>query len=385
MNVITIKNLTKDYLILDRPRDVFRLIPPFNRSGRLNLFRALDHISLEVAQGEVVGLIGPNGSGKSTLLKILAGVSAPTAGAVRISGHISAILEVSTGFSQELSGRENIRRRLMLQGLTRQEVKRLLPEIIEFSELEDVIDEPVRAYSTGMGAKLVFSVVTAAVNDVVLLDEILAAGDEHFQAKSFRRIRDICSSGRTVVVASHDTVFVDRLCDRAIWLEKGKIRMAGDAHPVSIAYSGQDAKKVEASYPREFGQIESVEFDFVDGKMRITSRLRVHKPTENLQYQIALYDNRLGITSTVANTAWSGVTLPARVGPVVVTAEMETPGGLGGGLLETVLLCGTGDAGGGVTQDWWGWESDKQLYFKNPAQPPGQDYVRKSLEWRRCS
>ncbi|MCK4624091.1 MAG: hypothetical protein KAV00_02185, partial [Phycisphaerae bacterium] len=288
------------------------------------------------------------------------------------------------GFSEELSGRENIRRRLMLQGLTRRKIKRLLPEIIEFSELEDVIDEPVRTYSAGMGAKLAFSVVTAAVNDVVLLDEILAVGDEHFHAKSSRRIRDICSSGRTVVVASHDIAFVDRLCHQAVWLEEGRVRQQGDAHVVSMAYSGKDSEKVQAGYPREFGQIESVRINIVGTRMRVISHIRVCKSTPNLQYQVTVFDNRLGIISTMTETAWSDVPVPGEIGVIRISAEFETAAGLSRGLVGTALRHASNGASP-VVQDAWGWDNAKQVYFKNPGWTDGRGYIRKPFEWTRCS
>lgn len=382
--MIVAANLTKDYVILNRPKDVFRLIPPFDRGGGLSRHRALDDVSFHVENGEVLGVIGANGSGKSTLLKLLSGVSSPTAGRLDVRGRISAILEVSTGFSEGLSGRKNIQRRLMIQGLTQREIKHLVPEIIEFSELQDVIDEPARTYSMGMKAKLAFSVVTSAIYDVVLLDEIMAVGDEHFRAKSFRRIRDICRSGRTVVAASHDSSFVERLCDRAIWLDRGRIRSQGEAHATCAAYWGQDPEKADVGYPREFGQIDSVAVHMLDRKMRIASRIRIFKPTPDLQYQIAVRDNRLGVVSALMNTRRSGVRLPTHKGVLRLVTEFEMPAGLDKGLVGTSLLVGGGRENV-VVQDDWGWATGRQIYFKDLGRSDGRAYIQKPLEWRRCS
>jgi lipopolysaccharide transport system ATP-binding protein len=169
----------------------------------LPTFRALDQVSFSVENGEVLGIIGPNGAGKSTLLKIINGVSRPTSGKVHLNGSCTAILEVSTGFSPFLTGRENIYRRLMLQGYRVDEVKELEKRIIEFSELEPFIDQKVLTYSSGMAARLTFAIVTSALSEIVLIDELLVVGDEYFQGKCLKRIKEMCASGRTVVIASH--------------------------------------------------------------------------------------------------------------------------------------------------------------------------------------
>jgi ABC-type polysaccharide/polyol phosphate transport system ATPase subunit len=378
--MISVESLTKDYLLLARPIDAVRAA--LGRSRELKTFRALDNVSFEVKRGEVLGIIGANGAGKSTLLKILSGVLEPTSGKAAVNGRVSSLLEVSTGFNPVLTGRENIRRRLMLHGLSSWRVAELEPQIIEFAELEDVIDQKVITYSSGMSARLAFAIVTAAVNEVVLIDEILTVGDEHFQGKSFKRIRELCVSGRTVVIASHATNYIERLGDRAIWLEKGKVRLEGPAHQVAMAYFGGEAEKVEASYPREYGFIEDVCVETLHDTLEVTTVVRRIKPADNLHVQVAIHDNNLGILAALFNTSWQEVALPVGVGPIRVSVSFPAPVGLRNLLVGVALARGTGAIPGSIIEDSWGWKNNKQVYASRPGLERHRSYIRKSLEWK---
>lgn len=187
----------------------------------------LDGISFEVGKGEAVGLIGHNGCGKSTTLKLLSRIMYPDSGKIKIKGRVSSLIELGAGFHPDMSGRENIYINASIFGLTKKEIDQRLDDIIAFSELEEFIDNPVRTYSSGMYMRLAFSVAINVDADILLVDEILAVGDANFQSKCYNRMREIKSSGVTIVIVTHDTGVVERFCDRAIWINDGRIEYSG--------------------------------------------------------------------------------------------------------------------------------------------------------------
>ncbi len=196
---------------------------------------ALSEVSFEVAPGETVGLVGRNGAGKSTLLRVLAGIFRPTRGEVRVRGRVCPFLEPTAGFHAELTGRENALVAAVLLGLTRREALRRMDEVIDFSELGDRIDEPIRTYSTGMLARLGFSVVAAAGPEVLLADE-LSVGDAAFREKCAARLREFKSRGVATVYVSHSPDDVRRVCDRVVWLDRGAVRRIGTPDEVLAEY-----------------------------------------------------------------------------------------------------------------------------------------------------
>jgi ABC-type polysaccharide/polyol phosphate transport system ATPase subunit len=198
--------------------------------------RALEEINLRIKEGERVGVVGSNGAGKSTLLKLLAGVYPPTGGTREVRGQISSLFELSLGFEMDASGWENIMYRGYLQGETPRSIREKMQSIAEFSELGRFLDMPIRYYSSGMLVRLAFSIATAINPEVLLLDEVLAAGDASFQAKAVARMRGLISSARAVVIVSHDLASLERLCDRVLWLDRGRIRMDGPTREVIAAY-----------------------------------------------------------------------------------------------------------------------------------------------------
>jgi ABC-type polysaccharide/polyol phosphate transport system ATPase subunit len=210
----------------------------------------------------VLGIIGANGAGKSTLLKIITGVLDATSGSVDVSGRVTAILELGLGFNPEHSGRENVYLSGMLYGMPRAEIDRKFEAIVDFSGLRAFIEQPVKTYSSGMGSRLAFSIATAVDPEILIIDEALAAGDAMFVQKSMRRIRQLCSGGRTVLVVSHGTTILAQLCRNVLWLEGGRVKMYGSALPVVQAYDlaahqGADIESwIETAEDAALGSVE---------------------------------------------------------------------------------------------------------------------------------
>jgi len=198
--------------------------------------QALEHINLTVKQGERVGVIGRNGAGKSTLLKLMAGIYPPTSGVCRVTGRVSSLFDISLGFEPEANGWENIRYRSYLQGASLRSLQDKIQSIAEFSELGEFLDMPVRYYSAGMLVRLAFSVAAAIDPAILLVDEVLSAGDASFQTKARERMRALISSALAVVVVSHDLNALRQLCDRVLWLDHGRIYRDGPAEEVIAAY-----------------------------------------------------------------------------------------------------------------------------------------------------
>ncbi len=200
-------------------------------------FHALKGISLDVPQGEILGIIGKNGSGKSTLLNTVGGVFSADSGIVDLHGRSVSLLSIGVGFQKNISGRENILLNGLLLGFTEQQIREKIPEIIEFSELGDFIDKPVKTYSKGMYSKLAFSITAFLETDIILIDEILSVGDEHFKKKSAKKMKELISDeNRTVLIVSHSISTLKQLCTRVLWLHDGNIKMLGNTDEVLAAY-----------------------------------------------------------------------------------------------------------------------------------------------------
>lgn len=233
-------------------------------------FWALRDVSFDVKQGEVLGIIGRNGAGKSTFLKILARVTAPTTGSIKVRGRIASLLEVGTGFHPELTGRENVYLNGAILGMTKKEIDRKFEEIVDFSEVEDFIDTPVKRYSSGMYVRLAFAVAAHLDPEILIVDEVLAVGDVNFQKKCFGKMHSISSQGRTVLLVSHQMNAINRLCNRAVLLNEGKVETVGPASEIIKAYlaDNTDELKSKRSYEEDTGkkaQILNMEISFNNG------------------------------------------------------------------------------------------------------------------------
>lgn len=236
MPVIEVSHLTKEYRLgaLHSLKQTLlntgaRLIG--KRPEERPLFKALDDVTFSIEQGEVVGIIGHNGAGKSTLLKMLARISTPTSGALKVDGRIAPLIEVGAGFVADFTGRENVYLNGSIHGMSKKEIDRKFDEIVEFAEMAEFIDTPVKRYSSGMQVKLAFSVATSLDSEILIVDEVLAVGDLAFQRKCFDRMEELIKrQGRTVLLVSHNIRHVERICNRVIIMDHGRILADGDPH-----------------------------------------------------------------------------------------------------------------------------------------------------------
>jgi ABC-type polysaccharide/polyol phosphate transport system ATPase subunit len=258
---VDVINLSKTYRVYSTPWD--RLRELITRRPRHKQFHALEDVTFSLRHGEGLAIIGENGAGKSTLLKMLAGITAPTSGSLKVQGKVASILELGSGFHPEFTGRQNIVLNAAMLGLNEEELRQKMPEIVGFSELGDFIDQPVKVYSTGMAMRLGFSIATQVEPNVLIIDEALSVGDGYFQKKCMDRLRTYVESGGTLLFCSHAMYYVSAFCQRALWLRRGRPAAMGPVADVVREYenflltksapapaAGAGAKVVEAVAPR---------------------------------------------------------------------------------------------------------------------------------------
>ena len=266
---IRVKDLTKKYKLYQKRSE--RLANAFGKEKNIKEFYALKGVSFEISKGECVGIIGHNGAGKSTLLKLLTGVAFPTSGEIEINGRLASMLELGSGFNPELTGMENIYFNGSLNGLTKEEIDGKLKDILEFADIGNFIEHPVKNYSSGMFARLAFAVAINVDPDILIVDEILSVGDVGFQVKCMEKFNEFKKKGKTILYVSHGLGTVKKFCDRAIWLQKGEV--VDDGNSVIV---------VERYYNLNFNpaNIEQLK----DHKSDIINSIAVKSNTKNVEY-----------------------------------------------------------------------------------------------------
>ncbi len=232
---IEVKNLTISYRTLKHMS--LRQLIKRDKTAKEKEFVAVNNVSFDVEEGEIVGIVGENGSGKSTMLRSIAGIFSPNKGSIDIKGHTISLLSIGVGFEKDLSGRENIYLSGLLLGFTEKQIDEKVDEIIEFSELGDFIEKPVKTYSSGMYSKLAFSITAILESDIILIDEVLSVGDVKFKKKSFNKMQELIKNDkRTVLIVSHSSETIADLCTKVIWIHEGKLIMEGPTAEVLEKY-----------------------------------------------------------------------------------------------------------------------------------------------------
>ena len=259
--VIEAKSLGKTYRLYSSPYGRLLERMPWNKAPRHKAVHALHDITFDVKPGECVGLIGTNGAGKSTLLKVLSGTTYPTSGTYAVRGRVTSLLELGAGFHTHFTGHENIFMNAAMMGFSRKEAQKRYHEIVEFSELKDFIHAPIRTYSSGMVARLAFSVAFSTDPDLLIIDEILAVGDQNFQKKCFDKVWSFKERGKSMFFCSHGLYQVRQICERAIWLREGRMQMIGDSVTVTNEYATYENNLLEGGDPSPFADVPKAKGD----------------------------------------------------------------------------------------------------------------------------
>lgn len=310
-NAIEVRNMSKYFKVeYDKANTLKDKLLHWNRHN-VERHQVLNNINLNIRKGETVALIGTNGSGKSTLLKLMTKIIFPNTGEITTNGKLTSLLELGAGFHQDFTGRENIYFNASIFGLTRKDIEARIDDIIEFSELGTFIDNPVRTYSSGMYMRLAFSVAINVDADILLIDEILAVGDQHFQDKCYKKLEELKNSGKTIVIVTHSLDVVKKLCHRAIWIYKGEVRLDGDPVYVIDEYLDQVAKdhkeerkkaiesgkgkgraSITIDHPRDFSRIElsddNIKFDGWAITDDENAKLIIQLDDEPVEYDLSL-------------------------------------------------------------------------------------------------
>lgn len=360
--VVTAKDIWKEFRVYHEKNQSIKEIFIKRKRAEYEAFWALKDVSFAVKQGTTFGLIGENGSGKSTMLKILAKILRPNQGTVAINGKVSALLELGTGFHPELTGRENVYLNGSILGLSRKEIDNRFDDIVAFSELEQFIDTPVKTYSSGMYVRLGFAVATNVDPDILLIDEILAVGDEAFQRKSLDKLYELKRQKKTIIVVSHALSSIAEICDEAIWLDKGEIKAAGPARKVVATYLrevnqkeealsdlGDEVAREELGSRRGSGELQLKSVKLLDGqgqeksifktgeKLVFRMEYEAKRPIEKPVFGFTLY-TRSGVLCIGTNSRIFGLVPEKLIGSGVIEYEFEQLPLLGGDYELTVVV-----------------------------------------------
>ena len=336
-SIINMEDVSVEYRVPQEQIGTFKEYAIRLLEGKVKhrVFKALNGINLSVNQGEVFGFIGQNGAGKSTLLKLVAQVLRPTRGRILVRGHVAPLLEVGAGFHPELTGRENVYLNGAMLGFSHTEMEEKFPRIVEFSELGDFIDAPIRTYSSGMLARLGFSVATDSQPDILIVDEVLSVGDEAFQHKSFERIQSIKSLGATILFVSHAMSTIETMCQRAAWIHHGKIVSVGNANEVVDRYLGrvydeetmhliEDSHRgfntsegkgsIKISQVKILNDQDSEQHIFHTGEtMKLQIKYQAYQSVDSLEVGLAIH-RQDGVHITGPNTTFDGLDIKVNPG-----------------------------------------------------------------------
>lgn len=302
-NAIEVKNITKKFKIYHDKGNMLKERALHWSRNQYEERWVLKGISFDVKKGEAIGLVGHNGCGKSTTLKMLTRIMYPDSGSIEMCGRVSSLLELGAGFHPDLSGRENIYINASIFGLTKSEIDKRAKEIIEFSELEEYIDNPVRTYSSGMYMRLAFSVAINVDAEILLIDEILGVGDANFQVKCFNKLMEIKNKGTTIVIVSHSLGQIEQICERSIWIHEGVIRANGNprsVHREYLAYMGEQRNKVDKPLEEVEKHEEEVTDKICDRKIRDDY---IHTGTGEIKVTNVYATDKMGIKKTAFETA----------------------------------------------------------------------------------
>lgn len=306
-----------------RKLDDFIRIGDEGRIGAKGLFKALDNVSFTVEKGDVIGLIGTNGSGKSTLLKVLTRITEPTSGRAILNGRVGSLLEVGTGFHPDLTGRENIYLSGAVLGMHKHEIDSKFNKIVEFSNISDFLDTPVRRYSSGMYVRLGFAVAAHLDPEILLIDEVLAVGDAEFQKKCLAKMDDIAKCGRTIIFVSHNMNAVRELCNKCVWLKDGKVVAQGPSEEIVDEYlraSISSSGVFPIVAPMDPLQVDMVRYRFENDDLIIENDISTYSEIPQLEIQ-NIIKTPLGETVTKANHYSTGFILERLNGSATVVAR----------------------------------------------------------------
>lgn len=282
---------------------------PFAKRQTHESFWALKDINLTIERGDIVGIIGKNGAGKSTLLKIIAGITKPTEGNIKLYGRISSLLEVGTGFHPELTGRENIFLNGVILGMTRREVGKKFDQIVDFAGIEKFLDTPVKHYSSGMYVRLAFAIAAHLDPDILIVDEVLAVGDIEFQRKCLGKMEEVSKKdGRTVIFVSHNMVAIEQLCEKSVLLDLGKVSIVGKSSEVMMQYLFQKHEKIDLQ-SRYYEKIKILEIKFKDNRGNVRKNFNINEEV-NID---CLYESKSGFDNISAAICFDSTTDNMRV------------------------------------------------------------------------
>jgi lipopolysaccharide transport system ATP-binding protein len=355
--IIIVENLGKKYRLRHQPQlgqytalrdviaDKFKRLLQHGKSKNgsppaIEDFWALRDVSFEIKQGDVVGIIGRNGAGKSTLLKILSRITEPTTGSVQLQGRVASLLEVGTGFHNELTGRENVFLNGAILGMSKAEIKRKFDEIVAFAEVDKFLDTPVKRYSSGMFVRLAFAVAAHLEPEILIVDEVLAVGDAEFQRKCLGKMQAVSKGGRTVLFVSHNTTAVRALCTKGIWLDQGRLVEMGTAERVLDAYGSRALAEsgdgdFSATALKGDGSVRLISYRVTNGSsggqlplttqdLVIDVNLSVLRPINQPAFGISII-NQYGVLLTCINTVEQGRTMPfLPAGPFTMRVRIKS-------------------------------------------------------------